>query len=245
MLTVTLTWIGSALGSAALSARLIRRIEWRRAGRLHADEEGAAYAVSFAIGLPIYVLLMALFIETTLVMVAKVGTMYAAFAGARSAAVWSTSLPRDVAAERPRQALVHAMAPFASGNPSHLRGLPLDEPEEPGEPVVGDHYKAGYEEYVNRAGVINPIYVRAKFQYAVAATRQFVRSTPGPGGETSVTVVYHAPLHTPVVGRWLGVRPPWNAPYRVIRIESTAVMPTESGKGKDHGIGLPYSSSNE
>ena len=64
----------------------------RRSGlvRFLRDEEGAAYSLSFVMVIPIFALMICLIIEGALIMTAKLGTVYAAFAAARTASVWSS-----------------------------------------------------------------------------------------------------------------------------------------------------------
>jgi len=89
--------------------------------RIHSDTSGAAYSLSFIMVLPFLVLLIALIIETTFMLVAKIGTMQAAFASARTASVWTTR-DRDytstddfhLAKDKAQQAAVTAMVPYSS-----------------------------------------------------------------------------------------------------------------------------------
>ncbi len=55
------------------------------------DEDGAAYTLSYVMVIPVYALLICLIIESVLMMTAKLGTVYAAFAAARTASVWSSA----------------------------------------------------------------------------------------------------------------------------------------------------------
>ena len=84
--------------------------------RLVRDEEGGAYTLSYVMVVPIIMLLMCLIVETTLMLSAKLGTVYAAFAGARVASVWSSAADWDRAEQRIEQAAIKAFVPFASGS---------------------------------------------------------------------------------------------------------------------------------
>ena len=55
--------------------------------RLASDEDGAAYTLSYVMVIPLYALLICLIIESVLMMTAKLGTVYSAYAAARTASV--------------------------------------------------------------------------------------------------------------------------------------------------------------
>jgi len=71
--------------------------------------------------MPIYILLLCLVIETTMGLIAKIGTVYSAYAAARNAIVYSSIDPAS-ADERARHAAVRAMVPFASSGQRHTDG---------------------------------------------------------------------------------------------------------------------------
>jgi len=89
--------------------------------RFHRDTRGAAYSLSFIMVLPFLIFLIALIIETTFMLVAKIGTMQAAFAAARTASVWTTQdthSPGEFSSKthaKAKQAAIVAMVPYASG----------------------------------------------------------------------------------------------------------------------------------
>src|SRR5438445_63931 len=74
-----------------------------------------------AVTLPIYIILICLVVETTSLLIVKVGTMYAAYAAARSRIVWDPTMPA-VGQERMELAGKQAMVPFASSHPLHQFG---------------------------------------------------------------------------------------------------------------------------
>ena len=63
---------------------------WGSLRRFAHDEEGAAYSLSFVMVIPIYGALDVLDHRRTLILTAKLGTVYAAYAAARTASVWSS-----------------------------------------------------------------------------------------------------------------------------------------------------------
>jgi hypothetical protein len=64
------------------------RLEIGRLKRLHADQTGAVQSLSFVMVLPIFVMLMLFILQLSQVLIGTIVVHYAAFAAARSAAVW-------------------------------------------------------------------------------------------------------------------------------------------------------------
>jgi len=91
--------------------------------RFHRNQSGASYSISFILILPFLVFLIALIIESSFILVAKIGTMHAAFGAARTATAWSTGDTSDStvggfstsAQDKAEQAAITAMVPYASG----------------------------------------------------------------------------------------------------------------------------------
>ncbi len=79
VLCVALGWVVRLSGA---------RCEWRRLRWVHADQSGAAQSLSFVLTLPVFVLIMLFIVQVSQVMIGIVVVHYAAFAAARSAAVW-------------------------------------------------------------------------------------------------------------------------------------------------------------
>src|SRR6185437_5924062 len=80
-----------------------------------ADENGAAYTLSYVMVIPVYAILICMIIETVLMLSAKLGTVYAAYSAARTASVWSSATTWDKTLAKAKQAAVQSMVPFASG----------------------------------------------------------------------------------------------------------------------------------
>ena len=83
--------------------------------RLAVDEDGAAYTLSYVMVIPMYALLTCIIIEAVLMMTAKLGTVYSAFAAARTASVWSSATTWEKTMEKAKAAATKSMTPFASG----------------------------------------------------------------------------------------------------------------------------------
>ncbi len=75
----------------------------------HRDEDGGAYTLSYVMTIPFLMLLVALIVESTLMMTAKVGTVYSAYAAARTACVWSSAADWPDTQDRIERAATQAM----------------------------------------------------------------------------------------------------------------------------------------
>lgn len=234
--SVGIVW-GAWLVSLALLWMVVQRAvgKLRRATlrRLLRQEQGAAYTLSYVMTFPLYALLLCLVIETTLVLIAKTGTVYAAYAAARAAAVWESAKPAGRMQAKAQLAAVHALVPFGSGSTVH-QPLGGATPE----PARLAAYLTEYRAHAPAEPVAEG-YLTRKYRYALAATRVDLRS-----GEDKIeaTVHYDVPLHIPGVGRLLGERPSSGASYYVYRIESRVAITSETPKTPTRDIGIDYHS---
>jgi hypothetical protein len=182
------------------------------------DESGAAPAVEFLTTLPAIVLLVAVVVESTLLLMAKGGVGYAAFAAARSASAWTAARP-DRADDAARRAAVQALVPFASGDPAHLSG---------GASGRGLRY----------ASRTHPRFpsdlVAARYTYAERAVTVDVRRV-GTGAEATVTYLY--PFRVALLGRLFGERAPWAPAPRTFVLRTTSRVPTALPAA---GLGIDY-----
>ena len=89
-------WFLALLASVAVLYVLARasraRFEWRRLLRLHADQHGSVESLSFVLTLPIFIWVLMFIVQVSQLMIGQVVVHYAAYAGARAAAVW---IPAD------------------------------------------------------------------------------------------------------------------------------------------------------
>src|SRR5262245_56396176 len=108
------------------------------------DEDGAAYTLSYVMVIPMYALLMCTIVEMALMLTAKLGTVYAAYAAARSASVWSSATEWEKAQEKAKTAAVQAMVPFSSGTQSIIQSAAPDDFADSG------FYTAAYELYAKK-----------------------------------------------------------------------------------------------
>jgi hypothetical protein len=202
------------LGSLSALAVLIvcgaRRLDWTRLKDLAKGDEGLGYVLPFLLVLPIYTALICTVMETSLMLVAKIGTTYAAFSAARSAIVWNTAATPSVAAQRARDAAVRAMVPFACGVSGSPRGGAGGI-----SPSGSDAARAlveAYKKYLGgKAMPVREQYLLAKYGYAERATQVQIEVQPRSGGDPwdediTATVTYRYPFIFPGAARMLGER---------------------------------------
>ncbi len=112
--------------------RVVLRMNFRRLKRAMADERGATYVLPYMLTFPIYLLVMCLMVQSTMILLVKMFTMQAASATVRSAVVWRSAHPYDhkkggnMAVERAHYAAAIAMTPVASSQQRHMRNPLLD-----------------------------------------------------------------------------------------------------------------------
>src|SRR5690606_9836967 len=129
-----------------------------------ADERGASYSLSLVLVTPFYTLLICTIVECALMMVVKIGTVYAAYSAARSAMVWLPAEPSRP--DKIQLAAVQAMTPFASSLEEHCRGVGVS-----GQTLATENgnYFDAYRRYP--ASHQSRRYAWRKREYAARATR--------------------------------------------------------------------------
>ncbi len=122
-------------GLVALTILTFRRYRRMRSlRRLGRAQHGASYSISMVVTMPIYAMLLCMIAECTLTLQVKIGTMYSAYAAARSATVWyPAEMSRTDIERKVKTAAVQAIMPFASSWDNHLQGIAVggsgDTPE--------------------------------------------------------------------------------------------------------------------
>lgn len=232
-----LLWLAGVAVVGVMTRRVLRGMSRTRLRALLAEEEdGAAYSLAYVLTLPFYVMFVCLVVEGTLILVAKMGTVYAAYAAARCDIVYH-SLDASPARtdERTRRAAVRAMVPFASLSDRHLGGA-ADLP--PGGDLA--EYLQAVKHYAG--GDPSAAAVRAKYLYAHRATHVSVgrlATADEPRAPVTVTLRYEAPLFVPGVTRFLGRRAP-GRPYFVYDITTVVSLPDERPGTPDGRLGITY-----
>jgi len=195
-------WLGGLIALGCLTVCMGRRIRFRRTSQLVSDETGAAYSMSFVLLIPLYLLFCGLMLEITFLIIAKIGTVYGAYAGARSAAVWDGIDAPELAAMRLHQAVCSGIAPFAvsagfdpAASNSSPAGLSFHMFE------AADDYAAAMQKSAQHQHLDSSELVRHYLRvcHRVTVDRQ-LKSRNGKH-EAIITVDYRAPLIFPGVAR--------------------------------------------
>lgn len=255
------TWLASGTALAAMACLAIVRLrrtapprrEWSRLLRqLYRSEEGAAYTVSVALTLPLFSMLIALFVEGTMLAIGQLGVSYAAFSGARSASVWyGADVSIDVAAQQVKRAVFNDAVAFVSGDPRW---------DAPGSSSGdGNDAEALAQQFAEWSG--DPWSMRdkvaAKRRHAAAAVKvddsiyHSLSANPNAAvpSEASVTVTYACPIVVPFMGPILGepTAGPGGPSYsRTLTATATFEVerPTHESNGakspREHSLGIRY-----
>lgn len=260
-------WGCSAIALAVLVRASLQCRPWKTALALASDERGASYALSYVLTFPFFLMLMCLIVQASLILMVKMGTVYAAYSAARTSVVWRPSEPLiargpaadtryDYALEKSRRAAAVAMTPFATGYRRHLVGLFPMGAVNPGAYADAAPYVALYRTLASRAGARDhnnhsPVlsrfdpqaaarveYVATKFLYASAATRvELKRPIAAWNKPVEVSVTYTMPMHMPAVGRVFGS---WWKPFFAREITTKATIPSESAETTSGRLNIPY-----
>lgn len=243
VLDIWLLWFAAAAGLVYLTRGAILRLRRWNVRKLAEEETGASYTLSLVLVMPIYIFLICLIIECTLMLVVKTGTLYAAYAAGRSAIVWvpAESNDPDHAQVEVTRAAVQALTPFASGRDAHRAGTPLA-----GKPTSssadGNGYYEAYRQYTD--GKAPREYVVAKYQYAELATRVTIEpESDAANSNLKVSVEYEMPINVPGIGRFLGQSPSWpGARFLTRKISSSVVLEKEGPQSANQLLGIQYDS---
>jgi hypothetical protein len=92
VLQACLPWLALLLAACLVACLLARasggKLRLGRLRRLHCDQEGAVQSLSFVLTLPLFIMVMLFIVQISQLMIGTMVLHYAAYAAARSAAVW-------------------------------------------------------------------------------------------------------------------------------------------------------------
>lgn len=196
--------------------------------RLALEEDGAAYTLSYVMVIPTYALLMCMIIESVLMLVAKLGTEYSAFAAARTASVWSSATTWEKALEKAKAAATKSITPFASGTHGGLtKAVSVDALA----------YVAAYEAYGKHS--ISEKYLLSKYGYAQEHVKVEIAGPPEHwDSDITAKVTYEFPFNIPGIARLLGKRGADGNYY--FNLTSAATVPNEGPQDDRKTIGIGY-----
>ena len=257
-------WAIWLLTGAMLSALVyfsLRSQHWSTITTFVKDEDGASYALAYLMTFPFYLILVCCVIQSTMILVVKIGVTQAAHTAARSAVVWRpASVVSDadglqLAKNKSQHAAAVAMVPYASGLKSHANVFMLD-PFYWNMSTWGNAtresfiYEQLFKEFARHTDASDAIpdsaFIRRKYVYAAMMTKvELVRHTNRFNESLKVKVRFRMPIHIPGTGRILGSMH-WNGQGYYRDIEATAALPLETPDTRsqsDRGIGIGYDSS--
>jgi hypothetical protein len=204
---ILLLWFASGLGLIAMLLLAMTRARHLTLAELRRSEIGGSYSIAILMVLPLFVTLLAFFIECNQLMLAKLGLGYATFSAARSAAAWQPIDLYFADSESRLKARCHLAAartltPFISG-------------AQPTAPTIIDAMARSrvdqvFDAYQRQRGTagVSRSYLSQKFFNACAATTidavRISKSSASAADRIAVTVTYRAPFLLPGIGRLLG-----------------------------------------
>ncbi len=145
-LAALLVLVSGVIATLVRQVRLGQRVTL---AALHADERGSVQSLSFVLTVPLFIMLMLLAVQITQLMIGQIMVHYAAFAAARSAAVWiparieaplelanwinvrqfsGTQPIADMATASPKMAQIHRAAALACVSIAPSRDLGIADP---------------------------------------------------------------------------------------------------------------------
>lgn len=226
-------WLISAMLCVAITWQAKRTSSWRQLRSLHRDERGGAYTLSYVMVIPIYLIAFCFVVETTFMLIAKLGTNYASFAAARTAIVW---LPFG-GEEKIDAAAKQAFVPFASG----LRPVPPGSMSK--ESKGRQEYLNAYQEYCGKIGAPADYmnFIGRKYDYAhsaISTSTEVIDHKEKWDEDIAVTVNYEFPFSVPIVGRLMGRHK--SGDLFVYDIQSTSTLQIENPQNDEKKLGINY-----
>ncbi len=195
------------------------------------DEQGGAYTLSYVMVIPFLMLLVALIVESSLVLHAKLGTVYAGYAAARTASVHSsTSSDWNWVQQHALAAAQQAMVPFASATqrPSSTSGTQDN--------INQDDYDGAYRDWAQQA--VARGYVAAKFRDATSNLQIAMERPTAWDAPLRVRVTYNYTFHVPGLGRLLGEES-GEGDYS-FPLSSQVVLHNEGPQNSTQSLGIGY-----
>ncbi len=222
--------------------RALSRLRMPNLRLLLRDEHGSGYTLSYVMTVPLYLIMVFTFVELSLVLIAKVGTVYSGFAAARSGIVWNTAANETDADDKIQQAAIQTMAPFASG----LTEMRIDKAAswQDADNLEAAFMKA-YDQHRRTESKASSRYVRAKYRYAKRTVQAAIEVEPKQDAEVwdediVVTISYDYPFTFPLLGRFLMAQKKNGVFIRPIT--STVRLQNETPKNTEKRLGISYAS---
>ena len=252
-------WLFSCAMLSVMVYRSLRSEHWKTLTHFFQDERGASYALAYLMTFPFYLILVCWVIQSSMILIVKIGVTHAAHTAARSAVVWRSASLRsnadglNMAREASQHAAAVAMVPYASGLSAHQNAY-LTDPLYANLRQLGKAKLEafGYDQLFRQlaknseadGSAAESDFVRRKYVYAAMMTK--VQLGPHKNNfneELKVTVRFRMPIHIPGTGRVLGKTNLLGLGY-YRDVIATAALPLETPETDDprRGLGINYDS---
>ncbi len=230
---IWLIWLLSCLALMSMTIGGLLKIDWRMfRRRFSRDERGAAYALSYVMIVPLYFIFVCLVVETSNILVTKIGTVYSAYAGARTAIVWDSAANPTEVEQRTLDAARQAFIPFATGVRVLGAAVPALNADQ-------TRYLATYEDYVDQPAVSRE---NLTTKIANAQEKLTINYTPPSDwqADVDVEVLYQFRFHVPVIAHALGSKGPDG--HRYYEIKTSVKLQNEGPQNTNQKMGISYAS---
>lgn len=207
--------LASLIGLFILVKASASRFRKEQVAQVATEEDGAAYTISYVMVIPCYALLMCMVIETSALFPSKIGSVYSAYAAARTATVWSSATDWDNAEKKAIAAGRRAFVPFASST----QGFEPDAISPQSASYVLAHGRFSDSPASDK-------YLLAKFEYARRALHVSVERPAQWNDDITATVTYEFPFNIPGISRMFGEQRDDGSYY--FPIKSTVTLTNEA-----------------
>lgn len=230
---IWVVWLASCLSLAVMTIIGLSKVRFRHLVRtFQRDERGAAYALSYVMVVPLYFIFVCLVVETSNILVTKIGTVYSAYAGARTAIVWDSAASESEVRRRTVDSARQAFVPFATG--VRLKGAAA-----PSLNSDQTKYLNTYEKYVDK-----PAVSRANLVTKLGNTKEKLLVDYQPPSDwqddVNVEVTYEFRFHVPVIAHALGKR--GTDGHRYYKIVTSVQLQNEGPQNDNQRMGISYAS---
>ena len=242
--TIIWVWSGSLILLTIMTYKMVTLLKRNRFKlKKLRNEEGFAYVLSFCMTIPFMMIIFIAFIEATLVLITFGGVYYSAYATARAAIVWQWAEPAGVVEEKIELAAVHALAPFASSNPTHLDPRRLDlAKQDITYTYCNTYFKYFGDGPASDGNKISNNYLVRKLYYTRQGMKYYYNRPTKFDSIIKATVIYEHPFHFPFIGRALGKPSSTVKGVRVYELKASSSLQFEGAKTRDHTLGIHYDS---
>ncbi|MDP1560867.1 MAG: hypothetical protein Q8M16_05680 [Pirellulaceae bacterium] len=205
---------------------LVRHSRTNRLSDLHRDQRGGAYTLNYLLAIFSLFLFTCVVIECTQIFLARLGTVYAGFAAARTAIVHPAGAEREDLAEKAAQ---RAFLPFA-------RGLAAQDSKPLSEEDASTPLWRAYESVAKQP--IQASYFARKEISSVDRIRVELQETSdGDTTMVSLRLRYDYPLMFPFLGVVLGTID--DSEYQR-ELEAVINLPDEAPRNTEQRLGINY-----